>query len=94
MADDFILGEEAGETDEGNAGEGDAADEHADVGDGHDLADAGHFADVEFAAHGMHDGAGGEEQESFEEGVGEDVEDGAGGIPIGGSAITPRPMNM
>ena len=63
----------------GDAGEGEATDEHADVGDGHDFADAGHFSDVEFAAHGVHDGAGGEEQECFEEGVGEDVEDGGGG---------------
>ncbi len=79
--EDFIFGPETGEGED--AGESEAADEHGDVGDGHDFADAGHFADVEFAAHGVHDGTCGEEQEGFEEGVGEDVKDGsAGGLGV------------
>ena len=48
-------------------------------GDGHVLAQAAHAADVLLAGAAVDDGAGAEEEQGFEEGVGDEVEHADGG---------------
>ena len=63
-------GEEAGDGEDGRG--------HGPEGDGEFLAQAAHLAHVLLAAEGVNDGAGGEEEQRLEEGVGDEVEDGGG----------------
>ena len=69
---DGILGVIAGE--ERDAGQGEGADPHHGIGDGDFLPDAAHFADILLLRHRMDDGAGAEEEQRLEEGMGEEVE--------------------
>ncbi len=63
----------------GDAGDGEDAHRHGPEGAGDALAEAAHLAHVLLAGEGVDDGAGGEEEERLEEGVGEEVED-TGGV--------------
>ena len=74
LVEDLVFGEEAGEG--RDAGDGEDAHGHGPEGDGDALAEAAHEAHVLLAREGVDDGAGGEEEERLEEGVGEEVEDG------------------
>ena len=58
-----------------NAGDGEDAGGHGPEGDGDALAQAAHVAHVLLAGEGVDDGAGGEEEQRLEEGVGQEMED-------------------
>ena len=73
LPENLVLGEEAGEA--GNAGDGHAADPHGPEGDRDLVLEAAHAPHVLLAAHGVDHGAGAEEEQRLEEGVGEQVED-------------------
>ena len=77
LVEDLVLGEEAGEG--MDAGDGEDARRHGPEGDGDALAQAAHLAHVLLAGERVDDGAGGEEEQRLEEGVGDEVED-AGGV--------------
>ena len=84
--EDHVLGIEARESEDArdpDAAQGQAAGPHQDVGDGDHAPQPAHLAHVLLARHGMDDAAGAEEQQRFEEGMGEEVEDGR---PIGGDS--------
>ena len=74
--EDLVLGEETGQR--RDARDGEDAHRHGPEGDGDALAEAAHFAHVLLAGERMDDGAGGEEEQRLEEGVGHQVEDSGG----------------
>ena len=75
--EDLVLREEPGPR--RNARDGEDAHRHGPEGDRDALAEAAHLAHVLLAGERVDDGAGGEEEQRLEEGVGEEVED-AGGV--------------
>ena len=76
LPEDFILGKESGER--RDPGDGERGDQHSAIGDGDAMAEVSHVAHVLLAAHGVDHRPGAEEQQSLEERVSEDMEDGGG----------------
>ena len=74
LAQDLVLGEEAGQR--RDAGDGERADEHRPVGDGDLVAQGTHLVHVLLAVDGVDDGARAQEQQALEEAVGHEMEDG------------------
>ena len=62
----------------GDAGDGEDRGAHGPEGDGQCLAQAPHGAHILLAAQGMDDGTSGQEEQAFEEGMRDQVEDGSG----------------
>ena len=79
--EDLVFREEAGEG--GMPAMAKTPIGHGPEGDGDALAEAAHDAHVLLAGEGVDDGAGGEEEQRLEEGVGHEVEDGGG---VGGDS--------
>jgi hypothetical protein len=77
--EEVVLAEESGER--RAAGEGEHADGEGEEGEGDFVLEAAHFPDVLLFVEGVDDGAGGEEEERLEEGVGGEVEHGGAGPP-------------
>ena len=71
--EDRVLGPVTGE--ERHAGDREAADPHADIGDRHLAPDAAHLAHVLLVAHRVDHRSGAQEQQRLEEGVRDEVED-------------------
>ena len=72
--EDRVFGEEAGEGEE--SGDGEDGRSHGPEGDGEFFPQAAHLAQILLAADGVNHGAGGEEEQGLEEGVGNEMEDG------------------
>ena len=76
LPENFIFGEKSGEG--RDARDRQRGDEHRQISGGDAFAKIAHVAHVLFARHRMNHRARAEEEQGFEEGVGEDVEDGGG----------------
>jgi hypothetical protein len=76
LVEDFVLADEAGQRRE--AGDGEDGDGHGPERDRDFGAEATHEAHVLLVREGVDDGAGGEEEQRFEEGMGDEVEDACG----------------
>ena len=76
LPEDGVFGKKSGEGKD--AGDGERRNEHGGVGGGNALVQVPHVSHILLAAHGMNHRACPEEEQSFEEGVSEDVEDGGG----------------
>src|SRR5579859_1503547 len=74
FVEDGVFGEESGEGPD--TCDGDDADGHGPERNGELLAQATHLSHVLFAGEAVDDGAGGEEEQRLEEGVGHEMEDG------------------
>ncbi len=73
LPENFVFGEEACQA--GDSGNRQRRDEHGAEGDRDFFRQRAHVAHVLLAAHGVNHRSSTEEEQSFEEGVGEDVED-------------------